>query len=630
MQLFTLTDRLPLPCLKTYTIVSSVLFSAALLYGKNVLEEYPEGTSFLDVCLTENFCLWANVNMAYCLLFLCGKVIQKFVLGDLRVSEQQHLQDKFWNYVFYKIIFIFGVVNAQSLTEVLCWLAWFSNLGFWHIFGQLCKDRYEFLMSSPNTAAQKHVKLICLLGIILVASVGLGTYAVYYGYPAGLNILAFMMAECLLLGLKSLHILVKYSIQLADAAPAGVWDRKARLVYYVDFTIDWLILTVDLLYHIHMLVWSNVFLSMASLVLYWNIRTILGDMKMKLRKHRMYRKIRKRVQYRLPMATDEELAEFEDHCAICWEAMSSARKLPCSHLFHHSCLCSWLQQDVSCPTCRRSLTNDLGLHDRALAPGVVAGEEEREQPLLGIQENNENDRFRNYFFHLDGTQIANWFPSFSIEVFHRGDGNNEQGLQDMANEVHAMFPNVSQELIMEDLRRTGSAELTAEHILEGQIASNDPEPVEETEIFEERPSIVTTLTPPTDDDAPHVTEILEAPVTELTQSSSEETFPEDGDGRQRLLAYRRQNFLTGARRRYVSKQRDSSPSVRNPAENRISSDDHTHFSDDSNDSAAEGMSARQTDRQNKDVAQSERRAQLLQAVERRHGQQNAPVNTDPP
>lgn len=45
-------------------------------------------------------------------------MIQNIVFGDLRISEQQHLKDKFWNFIFYKFIFIFGVVNVQFLHEV--------------------------------------------------------------------------------------------------------------------------------------------------------------------------------------------------------------------------------------------------------------------------------------------------------------------------------------------------------------------------------------------------------------------------------------------------------------------------------------------------------------------------------
>ena len=34
------------------------------------------------------------------------------------------------------------------------------------------------------------------------------------------------------------------------------------------------------------------------------------------------------------MATEEELIRNNDDCAICWDSMAAARKLPCGHLFH--------------------------------------------------------------------------------------------------------------------------------------------------------------------------------------------------------------------------------------------------------------------------------------------------------
>lgn len=58
------------------------------------------------------------INMAYCCLILMGRTIQKIVFGELRISEQQHMKDKLWNFVFYKFIFVFGVVNVQYLNEV--------------------------------------------------------------------------------------------------------------------------------------------------------------------------------------------------------------------------------------------------------------------------------------------------------------------------------------------------------------------------------------------------------------------------------------------------------------------------------------------------------------------------------
>ena len=34
------------------------------------------------------------------------------------------------------------------------------------------------------------------------------------------------------------------------------------------------------------------------------------------------------------MATEEEITDHNDNCAVCWEKMESSRKLPCGHLFH--------------------------------------------------------------------------------------------------------------------------------------------------------------------------------------------------------------------------------------------------------------------------------------------------------
>ena len=54
-----------------------------------------------------------------------------------------------------------------------------------------------------------------------------------------------------------------------------------------------------------------------------------------------------------PDATAEELASGDNVCIICREEMTTnAKKLPCNHIFHISCLRSWFQRQQTCPTCR--------------------------------------------------------------------------------------------------------------------------------------------------------------------------------------------------------------------------------------------------------------------------------------
>ena len=98
-----------------------------------------------------------------------------------------------------------------------------------------------------------------------------------------------------------------------------------------------------------------------------------------------------------------------------------------------SCLCSWLLQDISCPTCRRTLSADIGLnhhaHNHRNNDNVENSEVvPNENPA---NENESRGGYRNYFFYLDGQQIANWFPSFSIEVFHGRGEDREREVNDM-------------------------------------------------------------------------------------------------------------------------------------------------------------------------------------------------------
>lgn len=54
-----------------------------------------------------------------------------------------------------------------------------------------------------------------------------------------------------------------------------------------------------------------------------------------------------------PDATPEELQATDNVCIICREEMvTGAKRLPCNHIFHTSCLRSWFQRQQTCPTCR--------------------------------------------------------------------------------------------------------------------------------------------------------------------------------------------------------------------------------------------------------------------------------------
>ncbi|KAG7235914.1 hypothetical protein INR49_001894 [Caranx melampygus] len=422
------------------------------------------------------------VNTACCFLLLVAKLVQCVVFGPLRVSEKQQLKDKFWNFIFYKFIFVFGVLNVQTVEEVVMWWLWFAVLVFLHLLVQLCKDRFEYLSFSPATPLSSHARVLLLLVVLLLCCGGLATLCGRLARTQGRHTAAFMAAECMLVTVRTTHVMFRYSIHLWDMNQEGSWENKSSYIYYTDLLMELLLLGLDLLHHVHMLLFSNIWLSMASLVIFMQLRFLVQEVQKRIRRHHNYLKVLRNMETRFSVASADELAANNDDCAICWDVMSSARKLPCGHLFHSSCLRSWLEQDTSCPTCRLSLNiGDISEGRAELEMRVVAPDNTTPGPGPGADARPHLNQL-NHFFHFDGSRIASWLPSFSVEVMATTNflgvapaTNNPSQLNSMAQQIQEMFPQVPLQLILEDLEVTQSLEVTTDNILEGRIPQVGPQ-----------------------------------------------------------------------------------------------------------------------------------------------------------
>ncbi|XP_070616603.1 E3 ubiquitin-protein ligase AMFR [Erythrolamprus reginae] len=594
-------ERFPWPSLRVYAALSALALLGCLLSAYTALrqaespgpgtppEETPEaptlswppdrGPAALDLAyylLSDGLCVWVLVNTACCILMLIAKLIQTIVFGPLRVSERQHLKDKFWNFIFYKFIFIFGVLNVQTVDEVVMWCLWFSGLVFLHLMVQLCKDRFEYLSFSPTTPLNSHIRVLTLLVVMLLSCCGLAVVCGGVGYAHGMHTLSFMAAESLLVTVRTVHVIIRYIIHLWDLNHEGTWESKGTYVYYTDFIMELTLLSLDLMHHIHMLLFGNIWLSMASLVIFMQLRYLFHEVQRRLRRHKNYLRVVGNMEARFAVATPEELASNNDDCAICWDSMQAARKLPCGHLFHNSCLRSWLEQDTSCPTCRMS----LNIADNQQAPeGHPRANLDENLPPVAAAEGRPHLNQHNHFFHFDGSRIASWLPSFSVEVMHTtnllgiSQASNSQ-LNAMAHQIQEMFPQVPYHLILQDLQLTRSVEITTDNILEGRIQV--PFPTQRSDSI--RPALNSPLERQNTDqeDAEEDMETERIPLelssrledtVELNEMEAEaaETegfevrgsrFSKSADERQRMLVQRKEDLLQQARRRYLNKSFD--------------------------------------------------------------------------
>ncbi|XP_062404560.1 E3 ubiquitin-protein ligase AMFR [Sardina pilchardus] len=571
-------ERLPWPSLQTYIALSAVLLTGSIYSAYSTLTDFRLKSSSLDEAplgsadtplhtedvdsevvlstvlwylVNDSVYVWVLVNTACCTLMVIAKMIQWMIFGALRVSEKQHLKDKFWNFIFYKFIFIFGVLNVQTVEEVVMWCLWFAALIFLHLMVQLCKDRFEYLSFSPTTPLGSHMRVMSLLAGLLLSCCGLGVLCGLWAPAHGMHTLSFMAAECMLVTVRTGHVIMRYSIHLWDLNHEGTWEGKGSHIYYTDFVMEMVMLSLDLMHHIHMLLFGNIWLSMASLVIFMQLRYLFHEVQRRLRRHKNYLRVIDNMEARFAVATAEELAANNDDCAICWDTMHTARKLPCGHLFHNSCLRSWLEQDTSCPTCRLPLNiSGEGGHARdAPQRGALEGNLAPGGPAADARPHINQ---HNHFFHFDGSRIASWLPSFSVEVMHTtnmlsiAQANNSQ-LNAMAHQIQEMFPQVPYNLLLQDLQLTRSVEVTTDNILEGRIQVPFP-----TQTVERVP--LQMGAPPEDlaagssssggDTASTEPESLEVRGSRFSKSAEE---------RQKMLLQRKEELLQQARRRFINR-----------------------------------------------------------------------------
>lgn len=227
---------------------------------------------------------------------------------------------------------------------------------------------------------------------------------------------------------------------------------------------------------------------MASLVICMELKRLFFDLKRRIRRHSNYLKVIDKMERRFPWASQEEL-DMTDKCAVCWENLEKARRLPCSHVFHHHCLRSWLEQDTSCPTCRRSLQDEKEMSQRSINLNNFMNNANNnnlnvnQNNNINNNNNNNNENQRRYvhrnLFHFNGSRYSRWLPNFSLEVTNNAavflpnllnrENLTTERLNEMTQQVSQLFPHIPINLIQQDLNQTHSVEITIENILENRL-----------------------------------------------------------------------------------------------------------------------------------------------------------------
>uniref|UniRef100_A0A8C8R4S7 RING-type E3 ubiquitin transferase n=1 Tax=Pelusios castaneus TaxID=367368 RepID=A0A8C8R4S7_9SAUR len=281
---------------------------------------------------------------AFVLVFLLGKFMGKVFFGQLRAAEMEHLLERSW-YAVTETCLAFTVFRDDFSPR---FVALFTLLLFLKCFHWLAEDRVDFMERSPNISWIFHFRIASLMLLLGVLDFLFVSHAYHSILTRGASVQLVFGFEYAILMTMVLTIFIKYILHSVDLQSENPWDNKAVYMLYTELFTGFI----------------KVLLYMAFMTIMIKVHTFplfaIRPMYLAMRQFKravtdaiMSRRAIRNMNTLYPDATPEELQAMDNVCIICREEMvMGAKRLPCNHIFHTSCLRSWFQRQQTCPTCR--------------------------------------------------------------------------------------------------------------------------------------------------------------------------------------------------------------------------------------------------------------------------------------
>ncbi|TRY88709.1 hypothetical protein DNTS_006276 [Danionella cerebrum] len=281
---------------------------------------------------------------AFVVVFLLGKLMRKVFFGQLRAAEMEHLIERSW-YAVTETCLAFTVFRDDFSPR---FVALFTLLLFLKCFHWLAEDRVDFMERSPNISWVFHFRVLSLMVLLGLLDFLFVNHACHSIIWKGASVQLVFGFEYAILMTMVLTTFIKYSLHTIDLQSENPWDNKAVYMLYTELFTGFIKV---LLYMAFMTIMIKVhtFPLFAIRPMYLSMR----QFKKAVTDAIMSRRAIRNMNTLYPDATPEDLQAMDNVCIICREEMvTGAKKLPCNHIFHSSCLRSWFQRQQTCPTCR--------------------------------------------------------------------------------------------------------------------------------------------------------------------------------------------------------------------------------------------------------------------------------------
>ncbi|CAI2314659.1 unnamed protein product [Caenorhabditis sp. 36 PRJEB53466] len=423
-------------------------------YGLNI--EALSSQTFFQIAhyiLSDSTLIWVAINSYFAILAVCTKLIIKLTFKELTRQEDNVARQSFFSFFLLTIVYLSVVTGPQKGGHrVVPWMIWAGICGFQSHLQFVTCQRLKYISPSCDRGSQKMSFLSLFLFFV---SIAMSFLVSRFQHHLTWQQAVLLYFDCLLALFRSTYIMF-WCISSSRVFSFNP-DSVRHFNYWLELVTNFVCESIQMLSYAQLLIVAPG-INLTSIFFLYHIKLTYNCMTEQLSRHRNHKKIFEHIETAYPSV---KCANSDDKCAVCWELLGTSRRLPCSHHFHDWCLMWWLAQDSSCPICRCS---------------IPSPQDEIQQAANQVANNNVS----NTTYRFGGQQFAFLsLPTFTIEIntglgplFGRVVEPTEEQLQTMLEQVREMFPQMSTDTILADLRQSGSAQSTIENILEGRFGLN--------------------------------------------------------------------------------------------------------------------------------------------------------------
>ncbi|CEP00784.1 unnamed protein product (mitochondrion) [Plasmodiophora brassicae] len=340
-------------------------------------------------------------NFILMVVMLSVRTVHQSVFRALSDDEVSFCKDLTRSFVMFKAMYLFTALYSAQYTDLTVWFIVFTIFGAIRLLVNLSNHRLARLESHDE---QRWRILALIVTLCAVNNAGAGViYTIFKS--VGWRPLLMLLIEPVLTCISCVHGMATFMMQSAEAAPLYDQSQKA---FYVDCAVDIIVNSLTLAHLGHAWAMHGLSLSIQDVFFFMIVRSVYLRVATRISSLVAYRRVLHDINTRFLDASEEELRELNDHCAICRDVLQFGRtkKLPCAHYFHLTCLRQWMKYRRTCPICRADLLNNppAATAADAAADGMPAARNGRQGWSL------------RRLIHFNTGQWATWMPTLSFEV----------------------------------------------------------------------------------------------------------------------------------------------------------------------------------------------------------------------